>query len=208
MAHSAFRAALFSYFFVCPKHSHISGSLGDLLLHYDFLAFTAPCKLSNHLLKHLFSQIAIVFVVFLVTKLCLSLLPLHGLYLYPWDFPGKNTGVVCHFLLQGILLAQGSRTCISCTDRQVLSHWATRLSIVCMCAESLQSCPTLSDPMFCSPPGSSVHGTLQARTLEWVPCPPPGDLPDPEIKPKTLMSPALAGRFFTTSATWEAPSIY
>ena len=38
----------------------------------------------------------------------------------------------------------------------------------------------------------------------WFPCPPPGDLPDPWIKPISLMSPALAGMFFTTSATWEA----
>ena len=37
--------------------------------------------------------------------------------------------------------------------------------------------------MDCSPPGSSVHGILQARVLEWLPCPPPGDLPDPGIKP-------------------------
>jgi len=37
-----------------------------------------------------------------------------------------------------------------------------------------------------------------------LPCPPPGDLPDPEFKPTSLMSPALAGRFFTTSITWEA----
>ena len=39
-----------------------------------------------------------------------------------------------------------------------------------------------------------------------LPCPPPGDLPNPEIKPRSLMSPALAGGFFTTSATWEAPT--
>ena len=38
----------------------------------------------------------------------------------------------------------------------------------CMHAKSLQSCPTLCDPMDCSPPGSSVHGILQARILEWV----------------------------------------
>ena len=38
----------------------------------------------------------------------------------------------------------------------------------CVCAKSLQSCPSLWDPMDCSPPGSSVHGILQARTLEWV----------------------------------------
>ena len=39
-------------------------------------------------------------------------------------------------------------------------------------------------------------------------CPPPGDLPDPGIEPVSLMSPALAGKFFTTSATWEAPLIF
>ena len=38
----------------------------------------------------------------------------------------------------------------------------------CMCAKSLQLCPTLCDPMDCSPAGSSVHGILQARILEWV----------------------------------------
>ena len=38
-----------------------------------------------------------------------------------------------------------------------------------------------------------------------LPCPPPGDLPDPGIKPASLRSPALAGRFFTTSTKWEAP---
>ena len=43
--------------------------------------------------------------------------------------------------------------------------------IVCLCAKSLQSCPTLWDPMDCSPPGSSVHGILQAGTLEWVAIP-------------------------------------
>ena len=56
-----------------------------------------------------------------------------------------------------------------------------------------------------SPPGSSVHGILQARVLEWLLCPPPGDLPDPGIEPPSLMSPVLAGGFFTTSATWEVP---
>ena len=53
----------------------------------------------------------------------------------------------------------------------------------------------------CSLPDSSVHGILQARILEWVSIPPPGDLPDPGTEPAFLMSPALAGGFFTTSAT-------
>jgi len=74
----------------------------------------------------------------------------------------------------------------------------------CVLAKSLQSCPTLCDPMDYSLPGSSVHGILQARILEWVPFPSPGDLPDPGIEPAVVMPPALAGGFFTTSATWEA----
>ena len=60
---------------------------------------------------------------------------------HPWDSPGKNTGVGCHFLLQ---------------CRKVKSE-----------SEFAQSCPTLSDPMDCSLPGSSVHGIFQARVLEW-----------------------------------------
>ena len=59
----------------------------------------------------------------------------------PWDSPGKNTGVGCHFLLQCMKVKTES--------------------------EVTQSCPTLSDPMDCSLPGSSVHGILQARVLEW-----------------------------------------
>ena len=69
-----------------------------------------------------------------------------------------------------------------------------------MCAKSLQSSLTLYDPMDCSSPGSFDYGILQARILEWVACPPPGDLPDPGIKPE---SPDSSGGFFTTSATWE-----
>ena len=59
----------------------------------------------------------------------------------PWDSPGKNTGVGCHFLLQCMKVKSES--------------------------EIPQSCPTLSDPMDCSLPGSSAHGIFQARVLEW-----------------------------------------
>ena len=45
------------------------------------------------------------------------------------------------------------------------------LQSACMCAQSLQSYPTLCDAMDCSPPGSSIHGILQARILEWVAMP-------------------------------------
>jgi len=61
---------------------------------------------------------------------------------HPWDSPGKNTGVGCHFLLQ----------CMKVKSE----------------IEDAQSCPTLSDPMDCSLPGSSVHGIFQAGVLEWV----------------------------------------
>ena len=60
---------------------------------------------------------------------------------HPWDSPGKDTGVGCHFLLQ----------CMKVKNK----------------SEVAQSCPTLSDPMDCSPPGSSIHGIFQARVLEW-----------------------------------------
>ena len=61
--------------------------------------------------------------------------------LRPWDSPGKNTGVGCHFLLQCMKVKSES--------------------------EVAQLCPTLSDPMDCSLTGSSVHGIFQARVLEW-----------------------------------------
>ena len=78
-------------------------------------------------------------------------------------------------------------------------------SLACMCANmSLQLCPTLCNSTDYSPPSSSVHGILQARILEWVSCPPPGDLTDPGIK---TASPALAAKFFTTSTTWEAHAL-
>ena len=66
-----------------------------------------------------------------------------------------------------------------------------------MCAKSLQLLPTLCDPMDDSLPGSSGHGILQARILEWTAMPSSRDLPNPGIKPVSLMSPALAGKLFT-----------
>ncbi|CAI9180381.1 unnamed protein product [Rangifer tarandus platyrhynchus] len=61
------------------------------------------------------------------------------------------------------------------------------------CAKLLQS---LCDPMDCSQPGSSVHGIAISSSR---------DLPDPEMEPASLTSPALAGGFFTASTAWEAP---
>ena len=63
---------------------------------------------------------------------------------HPWESPGKNTGVGCYFLLQCMKVKSES--------------------------EVAQSCPTLSDPMDCSPLGSSVHGTFQARVQSQKHC--------------------------------------
>ena len=57
-----------------------------------------------------------------------------------------------------------------------------------MQAKSLQSCLILCDPMVHSLPGFSVHRILQARILDWVAVPPPGDLTDPGMEPMSLMS--------------------
>ena len=70
-------------------------------------------------------------------------------------------------------------------------------------AKSLQPCPTLGDPMDCSPPGSSAHGILQGKNTG-VGC--HGALPDTGFEPASLISPALAERFFTISTTWEVLS--
>ena len=71
------------------------------------------------------------------------------------------------------------------------------------CARSVaQSCLTLCDPRDCSP---LSMGFSRQEYWSGLPFPPPGDLPDPGVKPTFLESPASTGGFFTTSATWEAP---
>ena len=76
-----------------------------------------------------------------------------------------------------------------------------------MRAKSLQLCPTLETPwtLACQAPLSLGFSRQEYRG--GLPCPPPGDLPDPGIKPECLMSPALADRFCTTSITWKGPQI-
>ena len=81
----------------------------------------------------------------------------------PWDSPGKNTVVGCHFLLQCMKVKSESQVA--------------------------QSCPTLSDLMDCSLPGSSVHGIFQARILEWVPLPSPRILHNSPIKVNSMAAP-------------------
>ena len=74
---------------------------------------------------------------------------------------------------------------------------------MCVCAESLQLQPTLCNPMDSNPSGSSVHGIFQQVYWSELPCPPPGDLPDPGIEQAALTSPELVGRFFTCTI-WKA----
>ena len=99
-------------------------------------------------------------------QLCLTLQPhrrqptrLHC----PWDSPGKNTGVGCHFLLRCMKVKSES--------------------------EVAQSCPTLRDPMDCSLPRSSVHGIFQARVLEWGAIAFSGV--EVELAPKRTVAPSL-----------------
>ena len=68
----------------------------------------------------------------------------------------------------------------------------------------LKSFPTFCDPVDPTPLGSSVHGMVQARILEWVVVPASRGSSRPGIEPVSFVSPALASEFFTTSATWEA----
>ena len=75
-------------------------------------------------------------------------------------------------------------------------------------AKSLQLCLILCNPMHSSPPGSSVMGFSRQECWSGLPCPPPGDLADSGIKNASLISPALAGMFFTTSTTWEVLRIF
>ena len=84
----------------------------------------------------------------------------------------------------------------------------TILSLCAMChAKSLQMCPTLCNCLNCSPPGSSVHGIVQSRILEWVAMPSSRGSSWPRdwtyLSCPSLMPPALAGTFFTTSTTWK-----
>ena len=64
-------------------------------------------------------------------------------------------------------------------------------SQVCMCPKSLQSCPTLWNPMDCTPPGSSVQGFSRQEYGRGLPCPPPGDLPHPGTERTSPVVPAL-----------------
>ena len=111
----------------------------------------------------------------------------------PWDSPGKNTGVGCHFLLQCRKVKSESEVAQSCPTLATPwtaahqappsmgfsrhEYWSGVLlpspksplaAAATAAAKLLQSCPTLCDPIDGSRPGSPIPGILQARTLEWV----------------------------------------
>ena len=95
----------------------------------------------------------------------------------PWNSPGKNTGVGCHFLLQ---------------CRKVKSE-----------SEVAQSCPTLSDPMDCSLPGSSIHGIFQARVRSRVPLPISRDNSHPQITGTSSQPLLFAYNTFCKTQNWD-----
>ena len=80
-------------------------------------------------------------------------------------------------------------------------------SMCCMLAKSLQSCPALCHPMDCSPPGSCVHGILQARILEWGAMPSSRGSSRPRDLTHISFVSSIGSGFFTISAIWEVPSI-
>ena len=114
-----------------PKYSYKSTSSEQRTLNLKFSCLPITQHSTNMLLllSH-FSRV----------RLCATPEPAAHQAPRPWDSPGKNTGVGCHFLLQCMKVKSESE---------------------------VAQCPTLSDPMDCSLPGSSIHGIFQARVLEW-----------------------------------------
>ena len=88
--------------------------------------------------------------------------------------------------------------CVLDTAKYLNSSYSPSIRMrmcVCVCAKSLQPCPTLCNCMDCSPPGSSAHGDSPGKsTGESLPCPPPGDLPNPGLNLHLLH---WQGVFFT-----------
>ena len=157
-------------------------------------------KLSNYQVNNKY-QLQLLPCVCVCAVLFDSLRP-HGLQpatlLYPWNFPGRNTGVGCHFLFQGSFQPRDRAHIygFSCTGRQILSHYTTWEALpMVLCAVHLvtQLCPTLCDPMDCRPPISSVHGVSPGRILEWSAMPSSRGSSQP--RDGTQVS-HTAGRFF------------
>ena len=126
-----------------------------------------------------------------------------GLFVTPWTvtyqappsmgFPGKNTGVGCHFLVYAwpahyFIYHLCHASFLHCTLVSVIILLSPQAN-TCVHAKLLQLCLTVCDPMGFSLPGSSVHGILQARILEWVTMPSSRGLHNPVIEPISLKAP-------------------
>ena len=144
---------------------------------------------------------------------------------HPWDSPGNNTGVGCHFLLQCMKVKSESEVTQSCLtlsnpmdcsppgffihgifQARVLEQGVTAFSerhswVRGFCVSELLSRVHLCNPMDCSPTGSSVHGILQARILEWVAAI-PFSRGSSQSRNQTQVS-HIAGRFLTNWVTRE-----
>ena len=158
---------------------------------------------------------------YFVTKLCRTLLRPHGLQpnrlLYPWNFPGENTGVGCHFLFQGIFLTQWSNLRLPHTPTLASGLWATWEAryiifiIYAICSPLLLLSKKVKVKVlvnqslwsYGSVPHQApyVHGILQVRILEWVAI--PFSRGFSQIRNWTWVS-SIAGKFFTIWATREA----
>ena len=114
------------------------------VMSHDFHGTTNPTELQTYQTKGTHSETMLRYAMlshFSRVRLCAAPQTAATRLPHPWDSPGKNTGVGCHLLVQCMKVKSES--------------------------EVAQSCPTLSDPMDCSPPGSSIHGIFQAKVLEW-----------------------------------------
>ena len=101
---------------------------------------------------------------------------------------------------------------ILCIGRQIVNHWTTRkvpghhLLICCWVhVKSLQLCLTLCDPMDCSPPGSCVHGISRQEYWSGLPCPPPGELPNPGIPTHVPFTSCIGRRVLNHQRHLESP---
>jgi len=143
-----------------------------LTLHFHYRGHGAQVR--SLLREPRFPYTFVVVVCVLVAQLCLTLW-------YPMDYSPPGSSV--QRILQARILEwvassfsrassrPGDQTCISsvsCTAGRFFTIWDTREAHAATAAKSLQSCPTLCEPIDGSPPGSTVPGILQARTLEWV----------------------------------------
>ena len=150
----------------------------------------------------------------ILTSLCITFMRLHleripqvSVITGPNQWTFMNCLPFCSLLLTLEVLACISLLISNYKCLPIDKLWFILLSLVnmlkegCMNVKLPQSCTTLCDPIDCSPPGSSIHEILQARILQWVAMPSSRESSWPRIEPTYLMSPALAGGFFTTSAT-------